>query len=77
MSKPFKENYDMKAKMLSSSEISEPGYYWWLPVRESHNSDKPDCWSVVSWHPQNPYRQKSGTFYGPLVPPPYLLLDTE
>jgi hypothetical protein len=24
---------------------------------------------VVSWHPQNPQRQKSGFFKGPLSPP--------
>ena len=50
-------------------EMTEPGYYWWLPLCSRDEPDKPENWSIVSWHPRNPERQKSGIFVGPLTPP--------
>lgn len=50
-------------------EPTEPGYYWWLPVCSSGKEHEPSHWNIVSWHPKDEQRQKSGTFVGPLLPP--------
>lgn len=54
---------------LTEKELKEPGYYWWLPLCSKNDYDKSEHWSIISWHPLNPQRQKSGIFVGPLKAP--------
>lgn len=51
-------------------DMSEPGYYWWLPQYAADAGDYAmENWSVISWHRKNDQRQKSGLFIGPLDAP--------
>lgn len=65
-------------KYLRQNEMTEPGFYWWLPScseQEPQGSEKDENWSVVSWHPLNNAREKSGVFYGPLPAPTYKVIS--
>jgi hypothetical protein len=55
---------------------SMSGYYWWLPLCFIDEPNKAENWSIISYHPENPARQKSGQFIGP-IPPPILLNPTK
>lgn len=63
-------------KYLRQHEMTEPGYYWWLPSCLEHEPEKDENWQVLSWHPMNDARQKSGVFYGPLPAPTFKLIHT-
>lgn len=65
-------------KYLRYKEMTEPGYYWWLPScseSEPQGSEKDENWSVISWHPLNNAHEKSGVFYGPLDAPTYKVIS--
>jgi len=55
--------------MKTVNELTIPGYYWWLPECSLQDSDKAEHWTIVSWHPLDSSRQKSGRFVGPLEAP--------
>jgi hypothetical protein len=56
-------------KYIKVKMLKEPGFYWWLPEDHIEKSDDSISWQVVSWHPDNPARVRSGVAYGPLVAP--------
>ena len=58
--------------MMTESQLTKPGYYWWLPqmfAGDPAAKTLPENWSIISWHPANDLRQKSGYFVGPLPVP--------
>lgn len=60
-------------KYLRFNEITEFGYYWWLPP---YLEDKPEVeanWSIISI-PPGEVNQKRGVFYGPLLSPIFKVL---
>lgn len=59
----------MTDQYLRPDQMVEPGYYWWLPAFLSDNPEKKENWQVISWHPANPARDRSGIFVGPMIPP--------
>lgn len=56
-------------KTYTDTKEMESGYYWWLPVYLKNEPEYPEHWSIITWHPKDESRQKSGTFVGPLTPP--------
>lgn len=51
------------------SELVTAGHYWWLPMFLADEAHDPTSWTIVSWHPKDPDRIRSGLAYGPLVAP--------
>jgi hypothetical protein len=54
---------------IEVSTCTVPGYYWWLPSCAVNEAQEEKQWTIVSFHPDNPQRQKSGWFLGPLLCP--------
>lgn len=55
---------------INARDVTIPGHYWWLPQYCVDSEQySPEFWSVISIHPKNPARQKSGLVVGPLVEP--------
>jgi hypothetical protein len=52
---------------LSAEQLTEAGYYWWLPQCDIGKTDDA-CWNIINWHPKNPDSRK-GIFVGPLKKP--------
>lgn len=63
-------------KAIKTSEATQAGYYWWLPEFLLDHAQDPNSWQVVSWHPNNPTREKAGIFVGPLTPPTTIVFVT-
>jgi len=59
----------MSIETKNIGEMVEPGYYWWLPEMFRGDDEAfrmEENWSIISWHPLNDQRQKSGQFLGPI-----------
>lgn len=54
---------------IEVSTCTVPGYYWWLPSCAVNEAQEENQWTIVSFHPDNPQRHKSGWFLGPLFCP--------
>jgi len=69
----FTDNQKQKTlinKFLRADQLTEVGYYWWLPECFKDKQDFIEYWSIISWDPRNKERQKAaGHFVGPLSPP--------
>ena len=53
----------------TATELTIPGYYWWLPEYLKNEPNTKCNWSIVAWHPLDATRQNSGLFIGPLKEP--------
>jgi hypothetical protein len=58
------------------TDLKAPGWYWWLPEWLNDHPEKPENWSIVSRHPEDSGRVKSGYAVGPLVSPAALVRKT-
>jgi len=58
-----------KPKYLAADQLTEPGYYWWLPATFQDDPGLPENWSIRNWHPDDSTRPRSGLFVGPLKAP--------
>jgi hypothetical protein len=50
-------------------ELSEDGYYWWLPAYLKDNHEKEECWSILLYSKNEPRFHYVGVFYGPIKLP--------
>lgn len=60
---------DQDPEYLTADQLTEPGYYWWLPKYYSNEPEISEYWSVVHWRPEDNLRIRSGLFVGPLKAP--------
>lgn len=62
----MKEKYKGPFK---KEDLTECGYYWWLPKYLLNEPDKEENWSVLLFSPNDPRFHYSGVFYGPIYLP--------
>jgi len=60
---------EKEPEYLTADQLTEPGYYWWLPECFKNEPNEPEHWSVRNWHPEDSTRPRSGLFVGPLKAP--------
>ena len=59
----------VKSEYLTVDQLAEQGQYWHLPAAYLEIADEPESWLIVVWHPEDPNRDRSGLFVGPLKAP--------
>jgi hypothetical protein len=63
-------------KYLRRVELTEPGYYWWLPEYLEDQPEDPKNWTIVSWHPADDRIERCGVFHGPIPAPTYKVISS-
>ena len=59
----------VEPEYLTADQLTESGQYWHLPAEYHEIADEPEAWLIVVWHPEDPNRDRSGLFVGPLKAP--------
>jgi len=59
-----------KPKYLTADQLTEPGYYWWLPEKSPSSDWRSGEWMICPLpEAKSPKPKKGGVFVGPLKAP--------
>lgn len=63
------EGDEQRLEYLTADQLTENGYYWWLPPVFDGKSEDHGFWQIIEWYPKSSCNPSGGFFVGPLKAP--------